>query len=316
MTVLRLPAGDRATWLALRQQDVTASSAGALLGVHDYLTPYELWALKTGRWQEDPEETAPMQRGRLLEPVAVQLLQEKRPTWRITHNTGGAQVYLRDPDARLGATPDVFAVDPEREGTGVVQVKSVEPGVFRRKWRDPDTGDVAPPLWIAVQAIVEAHLAGASWAAVAALTVGFGADLEIVPVPIHAGVLDAVRAKVADFWAMVDEGREPAPDYARDGELIARLYADEKPDELDLTLDNRMPELVSEHAALKRQIKDATEKVSAIDAEVKQKLGNHAVALIAGGKRITWKTQSRRGYTVAPSSARVLRYPKDEEEMA
>lgn len=316
MTVLRLPAGDRAAWLVLRQQDVTASAAGCLLGVHDYLTPYELWALKAGLIQEDPEETAPMQRGRLLEPVAVQLLREMRPTWTITHNTGAAQIYLRDPDARLGATPDVFAVDPERDGTGIVQIKSVEPGVFRRKWRDPDTGDVAPPLWIAVQAIVEAHLAGAAWAAVAALTVGFGADLEIVPVPIHAGVLDAVRAKVAEFWTMVDEGRQPAPDFARDGELIARLYADEKPDELDLTLDNRMPELVRDHRALKRQAKICAARLAEVDAEVKAKLGNHTVALIAGGKRITWKTQNRKGYTVAPSTARVLRYPKDEEDAA
>src|SRR5262245_7287249 len=79
----RIEYGDREAWLKLRGKDVTASVAGALLGVHEFTTPYGLWALKSGKIAEDPEETGPMRRGRLLEPVAIELIQEEHPDWAL-----------------------------------------------------------------------------------------------------------------------------------------------------------------------------------------------------------------------------------------
>ena len=61
-------ASNRTVWLERRKQDITASVAGALFGVHEYTTCFELWALKSGRLNRDPEETPQMRRGRLLEP--------------------------------------------------------------------------------------------------------------------------------------------------------------------------------------------------------------------------------------------------------
>ena len=87
-----------------------------------------------------------------------------------------ALVHLRLGERLLeigSGTPDLFVECPER-GRGIVQIKSVEGSIFRKKWRDPETNEIAPPLWIAVQGIVEAHLDGAQWAAVAPLVVGFG----------------------------------------------------------------------------------------------------------------------------------------------
>ncbi|MEW5421918.1 hypothetical protein HNS03_08355 [Amorphus sp. 3PC139-8] len=122
----------RASWIKVGEADVTASVVGALLGCHEYTTPYKLWALKSGLIVEDPEETEAMKRGRLLEPVAVELLRQRHPEWDITHNTNPG-TYYRDPAARLGATPDVITHDPAR-GPGLVQIKNVEQSVFRRKW--------------------------------------------------------------------------------------------------------------------------------------------------------------------------------------
>lgn len=304
MPIERIPVTDRAAWLALRQRDVTASTVGCLLGLHEYQTAYGLWALKTGRIAEDPEETPPMRRGRLLEPVALQLLAEERPDWRIEPPA----VYLRDPDVRLGATPDAFASDPTRAGFGVVQIKTVEPSVFRRKWRDPDTGDITPPLWIVVQAITEAHLAGASWAAVGAMTVSFGLELHVIEVPIHAGVIDRTRQAVADFWAMVGRGDEPDPDFARDGGVIARLYEADHGTEIDLSAANHLPVLANERDRLKVRITAAESRIEEIATEFKAALGNHATAILADGRRVSWRTQHRRAYSVAPASFRVLRF--------
>src|SRR5262249_6073732 len=61
----RIRISSREQWLKLRQSDVTASVAAALLGIHPYQTVFALWALKTGKISDDVEETPPMRRGKL-----------------------------------------------------------------------------------------------------------------------------------------------------------------------------------------------------------------------------------------------------------
>jgi len=303
----RYPVTNRESWLARRQQDVTASAAGALLGVHEYQTVYGLWALKSGLLTEDVEETPPMRRGRLLEPVALQLLREERPTWSIDPG----RHYFRHAADRIGATPDAFAIDPARPGFGIVQFKTVEPSIFRRKWcSDEDHGATEPPLWIVVQAIIEAELTGASWACVAPLVVGFGLDLPVIEVPIHAGIMDRLRDEVAAFWRMVESKTPPDPDYGRDGELLAKIYADDDGTEIDLSNDNHLPILIDERDRLKSEIKTSEDRCKEIETEFKAKLGTHATAILSDRRRVSWKTQHRKGYTVEPTSFRVLRFAK------
>ncbi len=170
-------------WLAMRRQDVTASVVGALLGVHEYQTRYGLFALKHGDIEEDIETTGPMMRGVLLEPVALKLLQIEKPDWKLEWNGTPGIIsgrYYRDPDRRLGATPDCFATDPDR-GRGIVQIKTTIAPTFRKSWFQQDHGGedddgsppvAAPPLWVATQAILEANLTGVQWANVAVLVVG------------------------------------------------------------------------------------------------------------------------------------------------
>ena len=301
-----IPITSREQWLAMRRQDVTASTVGALLGVSDYVTAYGLWALKSGRIEEDPEDNPAMKRGRLLEPVALQLLAEERPTWSIE----APGVYLRDPAVRLGATPDAYATRPDIAGRGVVQVKTTTESVFRAKWLDPDTREVVPPLWIVAQAIVEAHLSGASWACVACLVVGFGLDLHIVDVPIHHGLIDRIEDEVREFWRRVAETDPPPADYARDGAIVAGLFADDDGSEVDLSDDERISEIVAERARLKaiEAEGNAAEKArKPIDAEIVHRLGNATRARIAGGGIVEAKAVKRSGFTVAPTSYRTVK---------
>lgn len=296
---------DRAAWLALRGQDVTASVVGALFQEHEFVSTFELWALKSGRLSTDTSETPAMQRGRLLERVAVDLLREQHPDWSITHNAAENR-YYRDPSARIGATPDVIVDAPDR-GRGVVQIKSVEANVYRRKWLV--NGEPEPPFWIALQAITEAQLVGAEWAAVAPLVVGHGLDMPLIDIPLTPGVWDAIRQRVADFWALVESGEEPSPDFARDGGVIDRLFADgDEYAEIDLSGDNRVPILVERRAELKADIKAVEAEVRTIDAEIKAKIGAATIAHLGDGRRITWKTVARKGYVVDPATFRQLRY--------
>lgn len=300
---------DRAAWLKARGQDVTASVVGALFGVHQYTTPYELWAIKSGRVPRVDEESDAMRRGRLLEPVAVAILREERQEWQIDYSTE-AQVYYRDPDRRLGATPDVIAHCPRR-GKGVVQIKSVEAGVFRRGWLDPE-GNPEAPLWIALQAMLEAHLTGAQWAAVMPLVIGFGIEAPLIDVPLDhmAGVIEAMEEKSAEFWQMVREDREPPIDYAQDAALIDRLYAiGNQLHEVDLTGVTGLIEDIERRAVVRREMAELEQEATRIETRIKALMGNAELAHLPGGRKATWKTQKRRMGDGRIVTSRPLRLP-------
>jgi len=304
MKVERIPFTTREDWLAARSQDVTASTAGALLGEHEYMTAFELWALKSGLLAEDPTETPAMRRGRLLEDDALQMLAEDRPMWRVE---AGGNEYLRAPAARIGCTPDAYAIDPERAGRGVVQVKTTSDLIFRRKWKDED-GGVRLPLWIAVQAIVEAKLTGASWACVALLVVGYGLDLHVIEIPLHAGIWDRLVDEAGAFWDRVESGEPPAADYARDGDTIAELWppnADAEP--ADLTAENHLPVLLDERDEIAARAKADKARRTAIDAEIVAKLAGATVGRLADGREITRTMQHRNAFTMKATSFPVIR---------
>jgi predicted phage-related endonuclease len=303
MTIERIPIDTgspegRAQWLALRDKDITASMAATLLGVHPYITPFSAFLLKSGKISDDPEESPALRRGRLLEPVAIQMLREDYPNWI---DTASPNAYYRDPEIRLGATPDVTAFDPQR-GLGVVQIKTVEPSIFRKQWRD-ESGEVSPPLWIAVQALIEAHLTGAQWAAVAPMVVSFGIDMPLIEIPLHAGVIDRIKAEVVAFWDRIARNDPYEPDYTRDGEALAKLYGAADGSTVDLRHDNELPTLAAEDQVLATEIRERKARRDEIRAAILAKIGSASRAIFQGGV-ITAPTITRKAYSVAAASYR------------
>lgn len=283
---------DRESWLELRKQDVTASVAAALVGEHPRLTAYELWALKSGLIEESDESTEAMELGLALEAPVIELLRKRRPEWRVSK----AHQYFRDPEVRLGATPDAYADCPER-GRGLIQIKTTSQF---RDWKGDD-GAVEPPLWIAIQAIVEAHLTGRKWCAVAVLETGWTPRLHVIDVPLHMGLVERIRAESAAFWRSVDAKQPPDPSFARDAAVIRKLWHDEA-GVVDLSGDNSLPELLDERDALATAKSRAEKRLKEINAELLFKLAGHGCAMCADGRFVSAKTVNRKGYTVEPSS--------------
>lgn len=306
MSVSILRPGSREEWLALREKNIGASEAGALLGAHDYLTPFELYARKSGLVTADIADNPAMRRGRLLEPVALQMLAEERPEWTVEPNPIPGGVYFQDTELRLAATPDALVVSDR--GRGVAQVKSVEARTFAEKWQRDD--EVQPPIWIAIQVLIEAFLSGADWACVVALVVDHGIRIELVDVPVHGPIIARIKAAAADFWRMVDEGREPPPDFGRDADVIEQLYSRPEEIEIDLTGDNELPAIVENYLQLGASIHASEVLRKAARAEILHKLGNATSARIATG-RITAKSIKRKAYVVAESSSRTIRFKED-----
>lgn len=292
---------DDAHWHAMRAQDVTASVIGALVDVHDYATAYSLYLEKAGlvvpevddkpRLSDDGEEIIipPVMRGRLMEGAALAAVKEKHPDWTVIPAN---DAYYRAPASRIGCTPDAFAIDPARPGRGIIQVKTTSDLIFRQKWIGMD-GAVEVPLWIACQAITEAKLTGSSWACVALFVVGASCRLRVIDIPLHDELWNALRAKVAEFWQRVESGEGYAPDYARDGDRVMSLYRHDSGEEIDLSADNRIGEIIAERDRLKAieaAGNDAEKARKALDAEIIAKLGPAQRARLADGSILTAKT--------------------------
>jgi predicted phage-related endonuclease len=288
----------REAWLALRKRDVTASTVGALFSVHPYETPYGLYAQKCGLELPDQDD-AVLRRGRWFEGAVAVAVSELRPEWRIEKATE----YLRDPDLRLGATPD-FYIHGDPRGLGVLQAKTAAPTVFKRDWQDG-----MPPFWISLQNATELMLeTKAAFGVVAVVVVdSYRPDCQLFEIPRHAGAAKRITDAVKKFWQGVEAGIEPPLDYARDGDWIAAMYPAHIEDKtIDLSGDNALPVILPELVAIQARMKADKERADEIKNEIMAKMGDSEIALV-GDFLVTCKTQHRKAYQVKESISRPVR---------
>ena len=308
MTIERHARPNDRTFPEIRRQDITASRLGALFGVHPHTTVLRLYAEKRGVEFPEQEDNAVMRRGRWLEPAVAKAVGEMRPEWKLE----SPNVYLRDPQIRLGATPDFFIHDPVR-GLGVLQCKTVAPSVYARDWH----GGTEIPFWITLQALTEMMLADAAFGAVAALLVDpHMMDVAILEVPRNPSAEHKIRVAVKQFWDAVSIGQEPEPDFGRDAEVIKAMTPRETPGkQIDFTGNNELPAMLEERAGLMDVIKRADERKDEIENEVKFLMADAETANGLPDWRISYKIQKRAGYTVPPKEPRVLMI-RDKRERA
>ncbi|MGO4171596.1 YqaJ viral recombinase family nuclease [Bosea sp. TAF32] len=314
--VKRVKFVDRGDWMKLRAMDVTASVAGALFHEHQYVTALGLYLEKAGMAPPQEEVTPvmtddsivlpPIIRGTLFERTAIEMVRMLKPGWTIFSE---GNTYYRMPSERIGATPDAVATRPDAKGLGIIQIKTTDNLIFRKKWMN-EAGEVEIPAWIAVQAIVEAKLTGATWACVAVMIGGVTTELKLFDIPIHDGVWTELVRRVREFWRRVEQRDAPEPDYLRDGDYVRSSYLGTDDTELDLSTDNRLVAILDERNTLKIAEKagsEAEKKRKALDAELISKMGAHTSARAADGRVVRAKniTVNRK-----PQPASSYTYPR------
>lgn len=299
----RIPMPSKAEWLELRRSDVTASDVAAICGLSPYKTALRVWAEKCGEVPE-AEDNPAMKRGRWLEAAVFSALAEEKTEWVIKR----PGIYIRDTEARIGATPDAIALAPE--GDAVVQMKIVAKPVF-------DTWQGEPPIGYVLQTLTEAMLMDTPQAYLVAMVIDvFTADLHIFPVQRHPSAEAKIRDTVARFWSDVEAGRMPAADYSRDSDLLQHLYPPrERVEPIDLNGDNRLPDLLAERERLMADFSSAKARIEEIKAELTEKL-HGAPAAICGDWRITQSMTNRPEHIVKASSYPVLRVSRIKERKA
>jgi predicted phage-related endonuclease len=299
MTIERIPITSREQWLALRKNDVTASVVASLFGCHPYVSALKIYLAHSGI-EFDEADNRVFRRGRLMEPAVALAVSEDRPDWRIEKAT----FYCRDPDLQLGATPD-FLIHGDPRGLGVLQTKTAAPHVYQRDWE----GGATVPFWVQLQALTEAMLTDAAFAAVAVLQVdAFDLALSIVEVPRHPAAEQRIRDAVAKFWDDVAAGREPEPDYGKDAELLKMIAPREVADKaIDLSGSNEFPALLDQRAEIMAGINVYEARKNEIETQIKFALRDCERAIGIPGWSITWKTSHRQDYVMKAKDIRTLR---------
>jgi putative phage-type endonuclease len=300
----RRPITSRAEWLDWRRQFLCASEIASAAGLDEYRTPLQVYAEKTGIKLAGAENAA-MRRGRLFEGAAIEYLAEEHPDWRIIR----PKLFLADREHRLGATPDALLEVPDDPAALInCQIKTVNRHAFER-WNGQ------PPIGYQLQVATENMLLDAARGILAVLVMSaYDAELVLFDVPRHAEAEARIRGLALRFWENIAAGRRPAPDYERDAATIAALFPKGEPGSvLDLGGDNRLAEILPEREFLKDRIDGDKKQVDALDAEIKDKLGDAEAAELPGW-RISLKQEQHREYTVPASSRRVLRVKQLKEK--
>ena len=295
---------DREKWLTKwRPPNINASESGALMGIDKYCSPLKLYHLKLGTIPPD-EENAVMRAGRWLEPAVLLATAERRPDLTIVPPVS----YIDDPALRIGCTPDAFATD-KKGRLGIVQAKTVGENVFK-SWKE-EGGGIAAPLAYELQTMVEAmQTKRVDFALLSIMVVGYRAlDLQILSVPILERTWEVFLKRVKEFWVNVEKRNAPPVTAPIDSDLLKSLYPGEPGSSIDLTGNNRLPELLDKHdafaAALKAgraPLKKIEKEYESVRVEIKGIVGDAEIAYLPGNKVTTLKLQTNPGWTT-----RVLR---------
>lgn len=260
-------------WLALRVHNINSTEISALFGISDYCTPYELYFRKKDKLNVKIEPNERMESGTHYQDAIAQWFAKKNG-WTLRRK----DEYIQDTELRLAAS-----FDYENEQGELLEIKSVDGIQFNRNFSIKEDGSIECPLQIEAQCQQELLLSGASvlWLC---LCVGGNTHYQIKRVPDQR-VHDAIKSKVAEFWASIDADTPPEPNFETDAEFIKSLYNYSEPGTtLDVSSDSYIKLLAEEYRQLGEAVKVADTRRDAIKAELLTKIGTAELTIGEGFK--------------------------------
>jgi putative phage-type endonuclease len=295
---------NRAQWLRTRREFLTASDVAAVLGLSPFHSPLNVYASKVAG--VELAETPSMRRGRRMESIVADEYAEV--TGREVCNPGPYEL-VRHPDIPwLAATLDRATAGSSllpapADGTGPLEIKAPRD---THGW-DDDTA----PLNYELQLQVQIACTRAAWGALCAL-LGQDADAPTVRDRLpHPRAMAHVLPQLEEFWARVQR-REPPPVQALPGEAeaVRALWADEDGTTADLVDEDL--EVVERWAKAKAREVEGKREADELATWLRARLGAASFGKLPDGSYLSLRKQQREGYTVKPTSYRVLRrtWPK------
>lgn len=186
-------------WHVHRRLYRNASETAAVMGLSPWMTPLQLWQLKTGK-VEPAEPTAPMKHGTALEPKARAAYEAK---------TGHIMQPLVMMDGDYSASLDGITL----EGDLIVEIKCPYKGKASELWQSAEVGEIPEMYRVQIQ-----HQLMVSGAALAHFWVFDGQDAILIAVARDEVCQQRIRKAWDEFYSYVDSNTPP-PLTEHDAEL-------------------------------------------------------------------------------------------------
>lgn len=187
-TIIQLTQGSQ-EWLDYRLKMFNASETAAVLGESPWMTPYQLWLLKTGR--STTKVTAAMQHGTDLEPAA-------REAYEL--QTCNVMQPLVLQDGRYSASLDGINL----QGDLILEVKCPYKGADSALWKEALAGQV--PVYYQLQVQHQLMVGGA---ALAHFWVFDGQQGLLIPVERDEAAIERIRRGWEAFQGFLDTDTPP-----------------------------------------------------------------------------------------------------------
>lgn len=285
-----IPYTSQEAWLAERVQNVTSTECAALFNASPYVTPFELYHAKKTGVIEQRADTPRMRWGRRLQdPIALGVAEDQGIEVRKMDE------YIRETEMRAGASFDFKIVginahgiksDLARRlldtGNGIMEIKTVDPSVFKEAWLIADGEVIEAPPHIELQVQHQMLVSGMQWALIVAL-IG-GNRVSVIERAYDPELGAAIVRKIKEFWQLVAAGTPPAPDYSRDYDTIRALYLRATAGKLlDAREDKELNFWCGLYQELGVEMKAMENERNATRAKILERIGDAARVVLAEG---------------------------------
>lgn len=177
-----------------RQGFIGGSDIASILGISPWKSAYELWEEKTSGWKQESSEARDkvLNRGKKLEPIVIEMLQEERDVWVLERN----QIHVDSEYPFLRSEIDFeYAIKGEPCFIGNGDVKTVHP-YAAKEWGEEGTDEI--PVYYCAQFQFGLMVTGRQVCMVAAL---IGADdLRVYEVRRDEELVSLIRQAAVYFW--------------------------------------------------------------------------------------------------------------------
>ena len=304
---LKVTSAERARWLRIREGGIGASEAAAMMGEGRWLSAAQLWARKVRGEESTAGEAAEW--GLRLEDAIRDAYSSDRYAGRASEADQRLVRSAAHPWAIC--TLDAWTEHPEH-GRIPLELKTTNE-YLADDWQD------GPPPYYLWQVQHQMLVTGAPVASVACL-IG-GQQLVWDDVERDEEMIARLARVGSRFWESIRHARATGdvtpPDWLQlDSPAVKMLWPDG--DGAEVELGTNFAELDAERQELKDEEKRVKARLVEIDDELRVAIGGATYGKLAGGVRYSFKEQARRGYTVQPSTSRVLRRhaPRKKREAA
>ncbi|VVE89867.1 YqaJ viral recombinase family protein [Pandoraea bronchicola] len=248
----------REDWLSVRRTGIGGSDAAAAVGLSPYMSPLELWMIKTGRDADlpkpDPDDTTdPVYWGTLLEPVVAASY-----TKQTGHRVRRINAVLRH------STIPWMIANIDREVVGAPDVSILEcktAGEFgARLWRD------GVPEYVQIQ--VQHQLAVTDKHAADVAVLLCGQALEVHRIVRDDALISRLIELEAAFWHYVKTDTPPPADGSASADRALRCLYPGAGGTVDFTDDRALSATFADLVSVRTEI----ESRQAVEAQLKQTL--------------------------------------------